>query len=265
MVGGRHTLVSEGAGIATMKGCSMHLLRDDLPSAVERWELLAAFAGDYLRPFTARDSISRDEITQCEKTIGRRLPKSLADYYVLCGNARDIWCRQDEWIRPERLWGKDGVLFIWQENQGNWRAGIKDSDSDTVDPPVVWDGLYTLFDIGKDGEYTVLADTVSEFALNMLACVAKFSNLCREQAFGDTRDVQPLLDVLERNYTRCPLKKRWVIGPVSYFQDAVSFVEVSESDGFVYPILKTPEAVDRFISLVDAIPINWGFKPERGG
>ncbi len=40
-----------------------------------------------------------------------------------------------------------------------------------------------------------------------------------------------------------------------------TFVEVSASDGFVYPIFKTPAAIDRFCSLVERARFQWEIPP----
>jgi hypothetical protein len=224
------------------------------------WALLAAFAGRFIRPFTTSDSISPQDIL----ASGHQLPMALTEFYSLCGNASDVWCRQDEWLKPAKVLQKNGVLGFWVENQGNWRIGIREAELTLEDPPVVWDGADCTYGIGTPGEFTVLTESVSKFALNMIAYVAKFFDPSFDRPFGYTFDVDQFLDVLGAAYDKCQLQREWVSGPECYFQDDDTFVEVNESDGFVYPILKTPAAVGRFCSVIERARFQWERAPAGG-
>jgi hypothetical protein len=239
----------------------MQILHDNVEGHANRWALLAAFAERFLRPFTSSDSVTRQEIAQWEQSIGRRLPESLTEYYMLYGNAKDIWCRQDEWRKPTKLKLTEDILVFWVENQGNWRIGILLSDLILEDPPVVWDGAFSTYGVGQHGEYTVLTDSVSKFALNMMAYVAKFFDRRPEPPFGYAFDVHQFLGLLGEVYCKCHLQKEWVFGCESYFQDAETFVEVNESDGFVYPIFKSSAAARRFCALISRERFQWETAP----
>jgi hypothetical protein len=229
----------------------MQVLRDNLEGRANRWALLAAFADQFLRPFTAADSVSAQEMI----AIAKRLPRALTEFYSLCGNAADIWCRQDEWLRPSALREINGVLVFWVENQGNWRIGVRTSELVLDDPPVVWDGVWAR------GEYTVLTESVTKFALNMIAYVAKCFDQSFERAYGYAFEIEQFVHLLGSVYSTCQLQREWVYGPEWYFEDAETFVEVNAGDGYVYPIFKTPAAVNRFCSLIDQVRFQWETPP----
>ncbi len=235
----------------------MQTLHDNLEGRSNRWALLAAFADQFIRPFAATDSVSPQEVM----SIGHRLPQSLTEFYSLCGNASDIWCRQDEWLKPAKIRQNDGVLVFWVENQGNWDIGIRHSELALEDPPVVWNAASWTYGVGAQREFSVLTESVSKFALNMIAYVAKFSSPHIERSFGYTFDVDQFLDVLGGVYCKCQLQREWVCGREWYFQDPETFVAVNESDGFVYPIFKTPASVSRFCSLIDRVRFQWETAP----
>lgn len=238
----------------------MQPLDDKLEGRSQRWAQLAEFAGIFLRQFTEIDSIASHDLLASRYP----LPKALAEFYSICGNATDIWCRQDEWLKPAELREKDGVLIFWAENQGNWAIGVRQAETALEDPPVVWDAADWIYGVGAPGEFTVLTESVSTFALNMIAYVAKFFDNGYERPFGYTTSVDEFLDTIAKVYEKCHLQQRWVYGDEAYFQDAETFVEVNSSDGFVYPIFKTSSAESRFRSLIDPARFQWEI-PTSGG
>ena len=248
--------------IIGIESCQMQTLHDNLDDRANRWTLLAAFAGHFLRPFSAVDSVPPDEVTACERSLGTRLPKSLVEFYAMCGNATDIWCRQDEWLRPAELRRDNDVLVFWMENQGNWSLGIRDTDLALEDPPVVWDPDTCVHGSRAGKKFTVLAESVSAFALNMIAYVAKFFDPGFERPFGCTYDVDQFIDLVSGAYPKCQLQEEWVYHQREwYFQDLDTFVEVNETTGFVYPILKTPAALNRFCELTADAQFEWDIPP----
>jgi hypothetical protein len=129
------------------------------------------------------------------------------------------------------------------------------------DPPVVWDAASWMYGVGEPGKFTVLTESVSKFALNMAAYVAKSIDLNLDRPFGYSSDVNELLGVLGGVYRKCQLQQEWVYGRECYFQGSDTFVEVSEGDGYVYPIFKTPAAVSRFCSLIRRVQFHWETAP----
>lgn len=241
----------------------MQTLCDTMDAREERWRLLSAFAEHFLRPFTSADCVPVREIVDCQQSMRLHLPEALVEFYALCGNARDIWCRQDEWLKPTKLRWVRGVLVFWVESQGNWNLGIRRSDLSLGDPPVVWDAASWIYGAGEPDEFTVLAESVSTFALRMIAYVAQFYGQSWERPFGRTDDADQLIGLLRQRYALCHLQDLWVCGNERYFQDSETFLSVHEDSGFVYPIFKTLAAVDKFCFLIAGIQFEWEQAPIR--
>src|SRR5437016_3689944 len=104
--------------LGTLKTMQTH--RDNIENRADRWGILAGFADRFLRPFRANDQIPNVAV---EASTGM-LPAALVEFYMLCGRADDIWCRQDCWLKPKELQTTQDVLVFWVENQAVWRLAI---------------------------------------------------------------------------------------------------------------------------------------------
>lgn len=90
-----------------------------------------------------------------------RLPNTLKEFYLICGNNPYVTVCQDCWLMPEhyKKWEwlqKSKDFIILNENQGVCRAFIKEEDFGKPNPPV-----YVRFD--EDEPPKICANSVDEF------------------------------------------------------------------------------------------------------
>ncbi len=84
--------------------------------------------------------IPESEIFECEKRLGFKLPQIWREYYLQFGTNNQINQTQDNLILPAKIRVQKGEYFsFYQENQGNWQASIKLSESNLENPPVYYD------------------------------------------------------------------------------------------------------------------------------
>jgi hypothetical protein len=98
-----------------------------------RWRLMQSIIRKWLRPLTAKDRFTPEELDRLEAKLPGPLPKALREWYQLAGHARDIWSTQDRLGLP--FIDRDVLVFCF-ENQGIWSMGVRASDLGQDDPPV---------------------------------------------------------------------------------------------------------------------------------
>ena len=233
---------------------------DDSQPAQELWNEIQLFAARFLRPFSDLDGFPEADLLAAQRRLNLQLPTTLFEFYRRFASARNIWSKQDPLLTPDEFIVRDGVLLFEFENQGNWRIGIRLADLAQADPPVVWDGAW--YQGHEDTPISVLAPSVSMFAVNMLAYVAKIAQRADHPAVGYTKDAASCLSALWDCFPRCKLRDNWVVGPVAYFQSQDTFIEVSRADGYVYPILMGEAATERFLGIVEQVPFEWIEPPD---
>jgi len=105
--------------------------------------------------FSVKESshgFSEEEMIECEKYLGKRLPEVLRQYYLQLGKNKEINQTQDNLALPNELeFSEDGFVIIYIENQVVWEAGIKFSEFEAENPNVFlsYDQKNWDFEIGN--------------------------------------------------------------------------------------------------------------------
>jgi hypothetical protein len=116
-----------------------------------------------LRPLTAADGNAEAEITAAEERLHLKLPAALKPLYELTGTFDELHSAYDRLIPLSELAVVDGLLVLYEENQGVVLWGIREQDLDTPDPPVYQAQPGTI----PLASY-ITAEKLSDFLLYML-------------------------------------------------------------------------------------------------
>jgi hypothetical protein len=223
-----------------------------------RWQLLKDVIADWYLPLGDADGIDNKEIVQAEKELGFSLPLALKEWYCLAGNRANIWSRQDELILPNKLAHyqshllnsnlltpqerrncQDALVF-YVENQVCQLWGIQLDTLAMDDPPVVI----------NPGNWIVTSQTLSEFALQMLATCVKWSAPLR-WLHGS---IEPsLLTHIEASFPKLGLAEWWYWGRVVFYglrNILIEVIEESPGDIHIFVSARTEEAFESFTQLI---------------
>ncbi|MFF2327054.1 MULTISPECIES: SMI1/KNR4 family protein [unclassified Streptomyces] len=109
----------------------------DRPAA---WRFVRAFARDWSqRPLAGTDGCAPADLDATRARLGLPLPAALREGYQLLGSRTDLTGNQDVLLAPQDLYLDEdrGVLVFRVENQSCAYWGIRVTDLDQDDPPVV--------------------------------------------------------------------------------------------------------------------------------
>ncbi|MFF8713674.1 SMI1/KNR4 family protein [Streptomyces sp. NPDC015184] len=110
------------------------------PDRQAAWRFIRAFARDWSqRPLTEADGRTTAELDAARTRLGLPLPAALCEAYQLLGKRSDLTDNQDTLLAPRDLCLDEdrGVLVFRVENQSCAYWGIRVTDLDQDDPPVV--------------------------------------------------------------------------------------------------------------------------------
>ncbi|MFF1349668.1 SMI1/KNR4 family protein [Streptomyces sp. NPDC058322] len=110
------------------------------PDRQAAWRFVRAFARDWSRrPLTEADGYAPADLDAAQARLGLPLPAALRDGYQLLGRRPDLTDNQDSLLAPKDLYldADRGVLVFRVENQSCAYWGIRATDLDQDDPPVV--------------------------------------------------------------------------------------------------------------------------------
>ncbi|MEU9460256.1 SMI1/KNR4 family protein [Streptomyces sp. NPDC048312] len=110
------------------------------PDRQAAWRFVRAFARDWSRrPLTEADGYAPADLDAAQARLGLPLPAALRDAYQLLGRRPDLTDNQDSLLAPKDLYldADRGVLVFRVENQSCAYWGIRATDLDQDDPPVV--------------------------------------------------------------------------------------------------------------------------------
>ncbi|MEV5204529.1 SMI1/KNR4 family protein [Streptomyces sp. NPDC053720] len=110
------------------------------PDRQAAWRFVRAFARDWSRsPLTEADGRAPADLDAAQARLGLPLPAALREAYRLLGRRPDLTDNQDSLLAPEDLYldADRGVLVFRVENQSCAYWGIRVTDLDQDDPPVV--------------------------------------------------------------------------------------------------------------------------------
>ncbi|MFJ5194680.1 SMI1/KNR4 family protein [Streptomyces sp. NPDC088394] len=110
------------------------------PDRQAAWRFVRTFARDWSRrPLTEADGYAPADLDAAQARLGLPLPAALRDAYQLLGRRPDLTDNQDCLLAPKDLYldADRGVLVFRVENQSCAYWGIRATDLDQDDPPVV--------------------------------------------------------------------------------------------------------------------------------
>ncbi|MFF9566598.1 hypothetical protein [Streptomyces sp. NPDC014685] len=110
------------------------------PDRQAAWRFIRAFARDWSqRPLAEADGCTPAELDAARARLDLPLPTALREAYQLLGNRKDLTDNQDSLLAPQDLHLDEdrGVLVFRVENQACAYWGIRVTDLDQDDPPVV--------------------------------------------------------------------------------------------------------------------------------
>lgn len=123
------TTVKPGFDVAEAVG-------DGLADREAAWGFIRGFLAAWTTPLSTTDACDDAELDAAEARLGMQLPASLREGYALLGR-REKLCSQDPLRSPAALVMADGILYFRDENQWCAHWGIRETDLDLGDPPVV--------------------------------------------------------------------------------------------------------------------------------
>jgi hypothetical protein len=103
----------------------------------EFWPYYQELVAQLYQPLSSGDGFSDDEVTSAEQRLGFRLPGLLREFYLLAGKRTDLNHAQDQLVHPNDLQIEDEKLVFYVENQAVCIWGVRATDLDVSDPPVV--------------------------------------------------------------------------------------------------------------------------------
>ncbi|MEU0628159.1 SMI1/KNR4 family protein [Streptomyces sp. NPDC005989] len=110
------------------------------PDRQAAWRFIRAFARDWsMSPLAGTDGHAPADLDAAQARLGLPLPAALREAYQLLGLRSDLTDNQDSLLAPEDLYldADRGVLVFRVENQSCAYWGIRVTDLDQDDPPVV--------------------------------------------------------------------------------------------------------------------------------
>lgn len=222
------------------------------------WRTIAAIARDWAEPLREGDGTAEAkvdaELDAAEARLGHTLPAALREAYRLLGHRPDLTSNQDQLLAPDelRLDGDRGVLVYRVENQAGAYWGIRVTDLELADPPVL---LRSDLARPRPEDWEPWLDRVSTAFVEIVLS----ETFMRHDDLTDFSDGfaedEPTREVLDREYTRLPLPEyplgqdegcRWYVGGgVLLRADPGNLLNVRA---------RTPEALD---ALRDRFPGAW--------
>ncbi|HZT40892.1 MAG TPA: hypothetical protein VFA07_01820 [Chthonomonadaceae bacterium] len=195
---------------------------EKLADRAQRWQWLEAYMHAWGLPTARKSRITERALTQAEVRLGRALPGSLREWYLLPCQPyqleKPITCNQ--MILPEELEIQDDILIFHGENQWCCQWGILVQDMDQTDPPVYF-GDVDWSTQAKD--WVFQNATLSEFAVQMTLL-----ETYRQGGFTADASARPsILATLASHYSPTGLPEwRWPDN-ASYFYGGEDFVLVA--------------------------------------
>ena len=198
------------------------MLTEQIPfDRASRWTLASKLIAKWFgsAPQSTESDSVRGDIEAVERRLGLALPASLCEWYLHSGSRYDVWNVQDRLVRLSELCIEEDRLVFFRENQGVVHWSIPISTLSLADPPVI------VSDPSSGGLHHDEAQSVSEFALQMLCLNAKFSALNLPRANGQVTANAIL--ALEQHLPRLPVADlHWPPFPTRLYGNESLLVEI---------------------------------------
>ncbi|MFE1853595.1 SMI1/KNR4 family protein [Streptomyces sp. NPDC002387] len=117
-----------------------HTLDGGISDRERTWTFIRSFAAAWGDALAEDDGTPSVELAQAEAVLGCALPTALHEFYTLAGGRPDLVANQDPLLPPREVFVHDecgGVLVFRSENQGCAFWGVRLTDLDRDDPPVL--------------------------------------------------------------------------------------------------------------------------------
>ncbi|MFF3564717.1 SMI1/KNR4 family protein [Streptomyces sp. NPDC002574] len=104
------------------------------------WAFVRSFAAAWGERLSKDDGTPTEELTRAEAALGLHLPTALREFHTLAGARRDLVANQDPLLPAHAMFvheEPDGVLVFRAENQDCAFWGVRLTDLDQDDPPVL--------------------------------------------------------------------------------------------------------------------------------
>jgi hypothetical protein len=103
----------------------------------EIWARLHAFTTEWWRAPGIRDGLHSSELDRAEKRLQLSLPSAIRNAYCFFGRYPELTRGQINFVSPEHLVLRDGVLILFLDEHAVARWGVRKADLSAADPPVV--------------------------------------------------------------------------------------------------------------------------------
>jgi hypothetical protein len=193
---------------------------------LSRWAMASKIIEDWFGNTPAMEPATAAGIAAAEQRLGLALPTALREWYLELGSSREVWSVQDQLVLIDELCIEGDRLILFRENQGVVQWGIQSSSLHLPDPPV------TVSDPSDPGVRHIAAQSVSEFALQMLALNAKFASHPLPRANGQIID--DAIVAFEERFQRLPIPNlHWPPFPTRFYGDENLVIEI-QADTWIW-------------------------------
>lgn len=167
-----------------------------------RWEHLQCFLGNWFGFNDSDPGVEETLIEMAESRLGLTVPVALRERHTVFGNRDRIWSPQDRLLPPQAWTIEEDTLVVVRENQNAVRWGIRLSDLESRDPPIV-----VSDHAGTSRRWLPQSKTTSEFACVFAALNVKWSGLRHPRCNGPIED-ELIVSVIEETFPRLPFRDR---------------------------------------------------------
>jgi hypothetical protein len=121
----------------------------------DRWKEYRGFVAKWFPPIREGEGVLPSALVKAEERLGFLLPTAVREFYLLAGNREDLIRRYNQLIPLSKLKLVDGMLAVWEENQGVYSRVILTDHLKEENPKVFMfiDGSITTYDNDENWEY----------------------------------------------------------------------------------------------------------------
>lgn len=135
-----------------------------------RWALLDTLIQRWYTQRTDKPGYSHDELQIAQNVRGFPIPDALSCWYLAHGKRHDVWCNQDKFLPPDKLFMHNNALIFYIENQGVVEWGIPENELNVNDPSVVVEF------VDESNTWIPQTNHVSLFAIHMFTYTLAFAD-----------------------------------------------------------------------------------------
>ena len=206
----------------------------------DRWSLLDSLVTRWHKPQEIA-GYSQDTLRDAERSRGFLIPVALPEWYIKLGNRADVWSRQDEFLRPNKLYVENDALIFYVENQAVVKWGIPTSALDVDDPPVVVES------VDAADLWLPQTDNISAFAIYMFAYTLAFTDH-NQYVYGFAKP--SLAQTIRTRFPSLAFPDNWWTETRVFGYD--DLIVAIDSTDHVHACAASDDSLETFISLTSA-------------